>query len=67
MLDLRTCTSFNIENEALRKIVEPKREEATGEWRRLYVKELHDAYSSASIIRVIKKHNRIGGACSTFR
>jgi hypothetical protein len=43
MLDLRTCTSFNIENKALRKIFGPKRDEVTEQWRRLYIKERHDA------------------------
>jgi hypothetical protein len=32
----------------------PKREEATGEWRRLHNKELNDLYSSPNIIWVIK-------------
>jgi hypothetical protein len=54
MLDLRTCTSFCIENEVLRKIFGPKSDEVRGEWRRLYMKELNDAYSSASFIHVIK-------------
>jgi hypothetical protein len=32
----------------------PKRDEATGEWRRLRNEELDDLYSSPNIIRVIK-------------
>jgi hypothetical protein len=32
----------------------PKRDEVTGEWRKLHNKELHDLYSSPSIIRIIK-------------
>jgi hypothetical protein len=35
----------------LRKIFGPKRDEVTGEWRKLHKKELHDLYSSPSIIR----------------
>jgi hypothetical protein len=31
-----------------------KRDEVTGKWRKLHNKELHDLYSSPSIIRVIK-------------
>jgi hypothetical protein len=31
-----------------------KRVELTGEWRKLHNKELHDLYSSRSIIRMIK-------------
>ena len=41
------------ENRALRKIFGPKRDEVTGEWRRLYNVELYDLHSSANIIRVI--------------
>jgi hypothetical protein len=42
------------EKKALRRIFEPKRDEATGEWRRLHNEELNDLYSSPNIIRVIK-------------
>jgi hypothetical protein len=38
----------------LRRIFGPKRDEATGEWRRLHKKELNDLYSSLNIIRIIK-------------
>jgi hypothetical protein len=38
----------------LRRIFGPKRDEVTGEWRRLYNKELYALYSSPNIIRVIK-------------
>jgi hypothetical protein len=38
----------------LRRIFGPKRDEATGDWRRLHNKELNDLYSSPNIIRVIK-------------
>jgi hypothetical protein len=31
-----------------------KRDEVTGEWRKLHNEELHDVYSSPSIIRIIK-------------
>jgi hypothetical protein len=36
----------------LRKIFGPKREEVTGEWRRLHNEELHDVYFSPNIIQV---------------
>jgi hypothetical protein len=42
------------ENRVLRRIFGPKRDEVTGEWRKLHNKELHELYSSPSIIRIIK-------------
>jgi hypothetical protein len=42
------------ENSVLRRIFGPKRDEVTGEWRKLHNEELHDLYSSPSIIRIIK-------------
>jgi hypothetical protein len=42
------------ENRVLRRIFGLMRDEVTGEWRKLYNKELHDLYSSPSIIRIIK-------------
>ena len=38
----------------LRRVFGPKRDEVTGEWRRLHKKELYALYSSSNIIRVIK-------------
>jgi hypothetical protein len=38
----------------LRRIFGPKRDEVTGEWTKLHNEELHDLYSSPSIIRIIK-------------
>jgi hypothetical protein len=35
-------------------LVGPKRDEVTGEWRKLHNEELHDLYSSPSIVRVVK-------------
>jgi hypothetical protein len=43
------------ENRVLRRIFGQKRDEVTGEWRKLNNKELRDLYSSPSIIRIIKK------------
>ena len=42
------------ENRVLRRIFGLKRDEVTGEWRRLHKKELYTQYSSSNIIRVIK-------------
>jgi len=42
------------ENMVLRRIFEPRRDEVTGEWRRLHNEELNDLYSSPNIVRVIK-------------
>jgi hypothetical protein len=54
------------ENRVLRRIFGPKRDEVTGEWRKLHNEELHDLYSSSSIIRIIKlRRMRLAGPCST--
>jgi hypothetical protein len=37
-----------------RRIFGPKRDEVTGGWRKLHNEELHNLYSSPSIIRMIK-------------
>ena len=42
------------ENRVLRKLFGPRRDEVTGEWRRLQNEELNDLYSSPNIVRVIK-------------
>jgi len=38
----------------LRRIFGPRRDEVTGEWRRLHNEELNDMYSAPNIVRVIK-------------
>jgi hypothetical protein len=42
------------ENRVLRGIFGPKRDELTGDWRKLHNEELHKLYSSPNIIRMIK-------------
>jgi hypothetical protein len=42
------------ENRVLRRVFGPKRDEVTGEWRKLHNEELRDFYSLPSIIRIIK-------------
>jgi hypothetical protein len=41
------------ENRVLRRIFGPKGDEVTGDWRKLHNEELHNFYSSPSIIRMI--------------
>jgi hypothetical protein len=50
------------ENRALRRMFGPKRDEVTGGWRKLHNEELHNLYSSPSIIRMIKSRRmRLAG------
>ena len=42
------------ENRVLRRVFWRKRDELTGEWRKLLSKKLNDLYSSPNIVRVIK-------------
>jgi hypothetical protein len=43
------------ESRVLRRIFGAKRDEVTGEWRKLHNEELHDLYCSPNIVRVTKK------------
>jgi len=43
-----------LENMVLGRIFGPRKDEVTGEWRRLRNEELNDLYSSPNIVRVIK-------------
>jgi len=42
------------ENRVLRRVFGPKRDEVTGEWRKLHNEDLNDLYYSLNIVRVIK-------------
>jgi hypothetical protein len=69
----RRLTVF--ENRVLRRIFGPKRDEVTGVWRKLHNEELHDLYSSFTIVRVIKSRRirlagrvaRLGDGRSVYR
>jgi hypothetical protein len=48
----------------LRRIFGPKRDEVTGEWRKLHNEELNGLYSYCAGDKIEK--NEMGGACSTY-
>jgi hypothetical protein len=52
------CRLRIFENRVLRRIVGPKRDEVTGEWRRLLRKELYALYSSPNTIWLIKQRRQ---------
>ena len=53
-LTLREERSLRVfENRVLRRVFGPKRDEVTGEWRKLH-NELSDLYSLPNIVRVVK-------------
>jgi hypothetical protein len=51
---MKECKLRVFENMVLRRIFGPKRDDVSGEWRKLHKEELHDLYFSANIVRVIK-------------
>jgi len=54
-----------VESRVLKRLFELERDEVTGELRKLHNEELNDLFSP-NIVRVIKKKNEIGGACSVY-
>jgi hypothetical protein len=52
------------ENRLLWRIFTPKRDKVTGEWRKLHNEELHNLFSSPSIIRMIHQGDELGRICS---
>ena len=71
----KECRLKLFENRVLRRIFWPKRDEVTGEWRKLHKEELNDLYSSPSIVRLIKSRRmrwaghvaRMGAKRSVYR
>ena len=45
---------FLIRYPKVRRVFGPKRDEVTGEWRKLHTEELSDLYSLPNIVRVVK-------------
>ena len=46
------------ENRAVRRVFGPKRDEVTGEWRKLHNEDLRDLYPLPNIVRVIKSRRK---------
>jgi hypothetical protein len=55
------CRLRVFENRMLRRIFGPKRDEVTGEWRKVQNEELNDLYPSSNIVRVKKSRLRWAG------
>jgi hypothetical protein len=56
------------ENCVPRRIFGPKRDEVTGEWRKLHNEELNDLYFSPNIVRIIKSRRmRLVGHVACMR
>jgi hypothetical protein len=50
----KECRLRVFENRVLRRMFGPKRDEVTGEWRRIHNEELYALYSATNIIPVTK-------------
>ena len=55
------------ENRVLRIVFGPKKDDITGEWRKLHSEELSDLCSLPNIVLVVKsRRNEMGGACGVY-
>ena len=54
------------ENMVLRRIFGPRRDEVTGEWRRLHNEELNDLYSSPNSVGDKIEKNEMGWVCGAY-
>jgi hypothetical protein len=56
------------ENSVLRRIFGPRRDQVTGEWRKLHYNELSDLYSLPNIVRLINSRRmRLAGHVASMR
>jgi hypothetical protein len=53
------------ENRVLRTILQAKRDEVTGEWRKLHSEELLNLYSSPDIVHIKSRRMKWVGTCGT--
>jgi len=58
-LTLREERTLRVFENMVLRIFGPRRDEVTGEWRRLHNEELNDLYSSSNIVRVMKSTRRM--------
>jgi hypothetical protein len=55
------------ENKVLRRLFGPRRDEVTGDWRRMHNEELNDLYSSPNTVGGDKiEMNEMGWPCGTY-
>jgi hypothetical protein len=55
------------ENSVFRRILGPRRDEVTGEWRKLHNEEINDLYSSPNVFWMIRSlYMRCGGAYGMY-
>jgi len=56
------CRLMVFENRVLRRIFGPRRDEVTGEWRKLHNEDFHGLYFSPNIVRMLQSR-RIRWVC----